>query len=612
MQRNSAKKMAKRILAGLLLCITLLALLITPAWAMAQDDTGQLPRAVDGRRVALVIGNSDYREESAWADLSNAANDARHIARLLGDSARGASRFEVTLITDGTMEEILEGLAAFAESAANADVSLVYYAGHGFEYGRENFIVPVDAPGQVSQYQIEQHFIGMEQIVGLAEARGFQMFFLDACRVRGPFVGRGSSGDAERAGYFGAIEAPRSVVFYATVLGEVAYDAAPPNEPLSPFASAVGRAISLPGLDIPYVLTSVTQDVREATDIYAPPQQPIFVGSWSRPFYFVPASAPASAGQSLALAQSHAQDTAYAMADGRTRSAGSDRRARQSPPAGPQLSGMTPPVPPGADEEDQPPRLDIPFSRLSTVDDDRIVLDVLERHSPEEVLAMAGHGDPVAQYLVGYMYEFGAGLPRDLDMARQWLELAAATEHPAGQLELGYFLQRHGSEAEREDALALLIAASDTGYAKAKSHLASTLLTGPSGERYAEEATRLYREAAELGHAYARYALSIRQDDPPTQIARLRALSESGNREGDRWLCELSQSSFAIDEAYRHCETAARDGYTIARAYTALMLDTGEGVERSPGMARYWARIATESFDLSEGLRARMATILGE
>ena len=372
--------------------------------------------------------------------------------------------------------------------------------------------------------------------------------------------------DGNRASYFGAVNAPNSVVFYATAMGDAAYDAVPEDQPLSPFATAVGRGISFPGLDLPYVFTHVREHVASVTAHFENPQFPQFAGSWSRPFYFLPPGA------------SPLPDI--------------DVESREIQPAPLQS------------------RLDIPLETLSTVDEPILVVRLLEQHSFEDILAMADGGDEIALYLVGYMYANGVGVAEDHGVARGWLERAAATGHPAGLLELGYFLSRHGTADEHPRALELMRAASDLGYAKAKSHLAAALIAGSLGVTNVAEAIRLYHEAADLGHAWAYYALTIRREEPQTQIAALEALADSGNAEGHNWLCEISRSGFEIEGAFDHCLQAARIGYVVPQAYAAIMYSTGDGVPASQSRARYWARIAVNSPEIRPLLKNRMEAIL--
>lgn len=514
---------------------------------------------IDGRRVALVIGNGDYDDASGWSDLANGANDARHIAATLSAPERGAGRFEVRLLTDASRQQIEDALAAFARDAANAEIALVYFSGHGFEYNLDNYIVPVDAPGQVDEGNVARLYVNMSQVVDAARARGFSLFFLDACRNAGPVLRFTNRTDGSRAALFGAIHAPQSAVFYSTAMGNVAYDAAPPGSPLSPFAAAVGRGMNARGLDVPYMFTRVRESVVRATRDRASTQMPQLAGSWSRPFYFLP---PTEAGASPA------------------RSA---------------------PIPAR--------RLDIPLATLSTLDEPVLITRVLEEHSPADLIGMAEAGDPLALYLVGYLFEFGVGVERDLGQARTWLERAAASGHPAGQLELGYFLLAHGGEPERSRALDLYRQASGQGYAKAKSHLAAGLLIGTFGVTDRAEALRLLRDAAAAGHAYAFQALAVLGENRDAHVRALEELAAAGNAEGSNWLCEIAATGIPIDSAFSRCLAAATAGYANARAHAALLYAGGIGVEASPADARYWARLALSATDLRADFRPRLAAL---
>jgi hypothetical protein len=96
---------------------------VAPAWA-------------DGKRVALVIGNSAYRNVPALPNPANDAGDVAAALRRLG--------FAVTLIVNASFDEMRRGLIALGRDAAGADMAAVYFAGHGMEISDENWLIPVD------------------------------------------------------------------------------------------------------------------------------------------------------------------------------------------------------------------------------------------------------------------------------------------------------------------------------------------------------------------------------------------------------------------------------------------------------------------------------------
>src|SRR5277367_4705325 len=89
------------------------------------------------RRIALVIGVGAYQNAP---HLANPVNDARAI----GDSLRRL-KFEVIELYDPDFRALNSGVRAFGIRAADADVAVVYYAGHGVQVDRENYMIPADA-----------------------------------------------------------------------------------------------------------------------------------------------------------------------------------------------------------------------------------------------------------------------------------------------------------------------------------------------------------------------------------------------------------------------------------------------------------------------------------
>src|SRR5690606_36962361 len=83
-----------------------------------------------GRYKALVIGNDDYRY---LARLETATRDAREVADVL----QKRYGFEVQLELNVDRQRMLDAISTFAASAEPDDNLLVYYAGHGALFGRD-------------------------------------------------------------------------------------------------------------------------------------------------------------------------------------------------------------------------------------------------------------------------------------------------------------------------------------------------------------------------------------------------------------------------------------------------------------------------------------------
>src|SRR5258707_375330 len=80
------------------------------------------------RRVALVIGNSFYKNASS---LPNTINDANALAAMFKSVG-----FEVVISrTDLGVVDFKRSVREFLITAENADIAVVYYAGHGIEIG---------------------------------------------------------------------------------------------------------------------------------------------------------------------------------------------------------------------------------------------------------------------------------------------------------------------------------------------------------------------------------------------------------------------------------------------------------------------------------------------
>ncbi len=127
------------------------------------------------RRVALVFGNSKYQHVP---NLPNPASDATAV-RLLFESAG----FDVVLRQgDVGVSDMRRAIRDFTEQTRDADIAVIYYAGHGFEVNGINYLVPVDASLR-RDIDVEDETVSLDRLLQVLEpAKRLRLVILDACR----------------------------------------------------------------------------------------------------------------------------------------------------------------------------------------------------------------------------------------------------------------------------------------------------------------------------------------------------------------------------------------------------------------------------------------------
>lgn len=221
------------------------------ASAPAQDrKLVPVGREAGGRRVALVIGNDAYQD----APLRNAGNDARAVAAEL---AALPEPFTVTSLFNATQAQLATAIARFTDSLRKQDVAFVFYAGHGVQFGSDNYLVPVDYTGQ-SQAEARLRMIPLSVLHEGVQAAGVGIIVLDACR-NNPFKGTRAAG-----GGLGVVEARGTLIAYATGAGQTAGDNPQGGNGL--FTRELVSALREPGLTVYEVFRRVRERVRTATN----------------------------------------------------------------------------------------------------------------------------------------------------------------------------------------------------------------------------------------------------------------------------------------------------------------------------------------------------------
>lgn len=549
-----------------------LAHLAPAAMAQPSDSCGSGP--LQGDRVALLIGNSAYNDWE-WPSLKNAVNDIDYVC-----DAFAKAGIAPRIVRNADKAALDIALAKFAGEAKGAKSVVLYYAGHGFEYGGRNWLVPMDAPPATRRADVEKRYLSIEALVKHVVPEGaFTLLFVDACRTAEPVVRvedvnitGGEAGSAP----LGLLDIGQGAVFYSTAKGRPALDFAPVGSPVSPFAAAVVKELGIPGLEISDYFKVVSREVYKRTfGMEHGPQQPFHYGSWFDDYYLV---APPEISRTPSMAPVRAVASGVAA-----------------------TRGAKPAVDPLAD---------ISLDRLAIEDEPILIADVLSRHSAGEIVGLADGGHPLAQQLAGYMLSLGVGLKKDLPRARAYLEASAAQGFPAGQQELAYLLlENDPSPADVKRAYDLYVAASDAGFSKAKTHLAYRLAAGTFGPADFVRSQALYAEAAEKGHPAAIFALTYFADTREANLARLRTLADAGNPEGNHWLCEAHFADKTLAGAIEDCGVAARAGFAGSRAILAYAYAKGIGVAVDAREAAHWAKLARDLPELRKDQRDLIAGI---
>ena len=149
------------------------------------------PPAPHGLRVALVIGNSNYK---AIGELPNPLRDAVEVAKRLknaGFSLLRPVRPNQDVQADLTLEEMRQADNALRQAAEKAEMVLLYYAGHGLQLDGLPYLVPINLPmpdkqgldTQAGRDALASQLASLDELIkGLDEHTQVAVTIFDACR----------------------------------------------------------------------------------------------------------------------------------------------------------------------------------------------------------------------------------------------------------------------------------------------------------------------------------------------------------------------------------------------------------------------------------------------
>src|ERR1700681_1499851 len=210
--------------------------------------------------------------EKRVALVPNPVNDGAVIAATLKDAG-----FDVVDSRhDLPAAETRRALRDFADRSRDADIAAVYYAGHGIEVGRTNYLIPIDAKlGRATDVYDEA--LSLDRVlVAIEPATRLRLVILDACRDN-PFAKSMKRTLASRAigQGLGKVEpsSPNMLIAYSAKAGSTALDGDARN---SPFTLALAKHLTTPGLDVRRAFGFVRDEVLKTT---GNKQEPFVYGS---------------------------------------------------------------------------------------------------------------------------------------------------------------------------------------------------------------------------------------------------------------------------------------------------------------------------------------------
>lgn len=224
------------------------------ASGISETDTNrELPKRLSRRKVALVIGNDNYRNVPK---LNNARFDARSVGQTLKSIG-----YEVHTAMDLTEKAFKKKLRDFEADLQGGEEVIFFYAGHGVEVKGTNFLLPTDV-GNENERQIEDEGIPLQRVLDDFSSKRaiFTLAVIDACRDN-PFKQTGRSIGGR--GLAPTQTASGQMIVYSAGVGQQALDTLGDKdvEKNGVFTRVFVRKIREPGVPVHQLMREVRSEV---------------------------------------------------------------------------------------------------------------------------------------------------------------------------------------------------------------------------------------------------------------------------------------------------------------------------------------------------------------
>jgi uncharacterized caspase-like protein len=229
---------------------------LSAPWVLAQRSKG----ATDDSKIALIIGNADYKLKP----LRNAVTDARSVATAMQDVG-----FNLIVRENASQASMIDAMKEFWLRGRRSEARVLYFAGHGMQYRGRNYLIPVDMVINQEE-EVPRKAASVDEVVEKLNEnnRGVNVVILDACRTP-PLAGSTRT----RSGGLGVarsmnpglaqVNAPQgTLIAFSTAPGAVAYDGIDGS---SPYTRHLVDQLRTPGQSIEQLFKRVRIGVARDT-----------------------------------------------------------------------------------------------------------------------------------------------------------------------------------------------------------------------------------------------------------------------------------------------------------------------------------------------------------
>ena len=525
---------------------------------------GASASAALARQVALVVGNSSYAHIGRLPNPENDAVDLSAALRRIG--------FEVTTELDADRVELTEALRAFTRQSAGADVSLVFYAGHGLEMDGVNYLVPVDARLE-RDVDVRYETVTLDDLLVSTVGARLRLVILDACR-NNPLARSMQRTVASRSvsgGSFGRLNedllGDETLVAYAAAAGTTAADGTGRN---SPYTSALLAHLDEP-LEILTLFRRVRARVLEATN---GEQRPHEYQSLLQEHYL--SGAPAIEAVTVEAPATDVADVDISELD--------VAQLRMLAERG---------------DADAQAELGVRYAAGRGVERDHGLAVSWLRRAAEQ-------GDARGQVELGFAYGRGRGVDQNQDEAVRWYWRSAEQGNALGQNNLGVmYRDGRGVAPDYEEAVRWFRRSAEQGHPRAQANLGRMYSTGRGVRHDDAAAVSWYRRSAEQAYPLGQNNLGVmyrdgrgvgRDDEAAVQWFRRSAERDSARGQNNLgWMYREGRGVGRDDEeAVRLFRQAADQGLALAQTNLGWMYEQGRGVRRDRLAAARWYRLAAD------------------